>query len=183
MACKTRVTTETSPWVGGAKGGAAGKALAVVRTHPARATVNRTGFTDFSLFKKLFSFFFSFKLINYYFCVCVWEISPELTSATILLFRLRETSPELTSMPIFLCFICGTPITAWLLPSGAMSALGIRTGEPRDAKAERAHLTAATPNRPLTSHFQICICKCHSEAGCENRKQPVPPQSPGTAGC
>ena len=29
-------------------------------------------------------------------------------------FLLRKIDPELTSMPIFLCFICGTPATAWL---------------------------------------------------------------------
>uniref|UniRef100_A0A9L0IMN0 small monomeric GTPase n=1 Tax=Equus asinus TaxID=9793 RepID=A0A9L0IMN0_EQUAS len=43
----------------------------------------------------------------------------------------RKTGPELTSVPIFLYFICGMPTTALLLPSGAMSAPRIRTGEPR----------------------------------------------------
>ena len=47
---------------------------------------------------------------------------------------LRKTGPELTSVHIFLYFIRGTPTTAWLLPSGAMSAPGIRTGEPRAAE-------------------------------------------------
>ena len=58
-------------------------------------------------------------------------------------------------MPIFLYFICGTPTTAWLLPSGAMLAPGIQTGEPWAAEAERANLTAATPGRPHQSAF-IC---------------------------
>ena len=41
------------------------------------------------------------------------------------------------------------PTTAWLLPSGAMSAPGIRTGKPRATKAEREHLSAAPPGWPL----------------------------------
>ena len=35
------------------------------------------------------------------------------------------------------------------VPSGAMSAAGIQTSEPRAAKAERVHLTAAPPGQPL----------------------------------
>src|SRR3712207_8377842 len=38
----------------------------------------------------------------------IWNISAELTSAA----NLRKTGPELTSVPIFLCFRCGTPTTA-----------------------------------------------------------------------
>ena len=37
------------------------------------------------------------------------------------------------------------------LPSGAMSAPGIRTGEPQAAKAERAHFTTAPPGPPQKS--------------------------------
>ena len=51
-------------------------------------------------------------------------------------------------MPIFLYIIRGTPTTAWLLPSGAMSAPGIRTGEPRASKKQNGH-TAVPPGRPL----------------------------------
>ena len=58
------------------------------------------------------------------------KISPELTTANPPCFA-EEDWLELTSMPIFLYFIRGTPTTAWLLPSGAMSAPGTRTGEPR----------------------------------------------------
>ena len=70
----------------------------------------------------------------------------------ILLFLLRKTGPELTSMPILLYFIRGMPTTAWLLPSGAMSAPGIRTGEARAAEVERPNLTTAPPGRPLKSY-------------------------------
>uniref|UniRef100_A0A9L0SVW3 Guanine nucleotide-binding protein subunit alpha n=1 Tax=Equus caballus TaxID=9796 RepID=A0A9L0SVW3_HORSE len=52
----------------------------------------------------------------------------------ILLFFLRKTGPELTSVPIFLYFLCGTPTTAWLLPTSAMSAPRIRTSEPQAAE-------------------------------------------------
>ena len=58
------------------------------------------------------------------------KISPALISS----FLLRKTGPELTSVPIFLYFICGTPTTASLLPSGAMSAPRIQTSEPRAAE-------------------------------------------------
>ena len=51
-------------------------------------------------------------------------------------------------MPIFLHLIRGTPTTAWLLPSGAKSSPGIRTGEPRAAKVERTRLTPAPPAGP-----------------------------------
>ena len=35
------------------------------------------------------------------------------------------------------------------VPSRAMTAPGIRTGEPQAAEAERVHLTAAPPGQPL----------------------------------
>ena len=56
-------------------------------------------------------------------------------------------------MPIFLYFLRGTPITAWLLPSGAMSAPGIQTGELQATEAERVHLTTGPPGRPLSFFF------------------------------
>ena len=40
------------------------------------------------------------------------------------------------------------PATAWLLPSGAMSAPGIQTGEPWAAETERVNLAAAPPGWP-----------------------------------
>ena len=46
---------------------------------------------------------------------------------------LRKTSPELTSVPIFLYFLCRTPAQHGLI-SSAMSAPGIRAGEPRAQK-------------------------------------------------
>ena len=39
------------------------------------------------------------------------------------------------------------------LPSGAMSAPGIQTGEPRAAEAERAHLTAVPLGHSPFKHF------------------------------
>ena len=51
-------------------------------------------------------------------------------------------------MPIFLYFIRGTPTTAWLLPSGAMSSPGIQTGERWAAEAEHVHLPATLAARP-----------------------------------
>uniref|UniRef100_A0A3Q2LSF5 CBFA2/RUNX1 partner transcriptional co-repressor 2 n=1 Tax=Equus caballus TaxID=9796 RepID=A0A3Q2LSF5_HORSE len=39
------------------------------------------------------------------------------------------------------------------VPSGAMSAAGIRTSEPQAAQAERAHLTAGPPGQPLQLMF------------------------------
>ena len=64
-----------------------------------------------------------------------------------------KTGPELSSVPVFLYFICGIPTTAWLLPSGAMSAPWIRTGEPLATQAERAHLTAVPPGQPQVLVF------------------------------
>ena len=46
------------------------------------------------------------------------------------------------------------PTTAWLLQSGAMSAPGIRTGQPRAAEAEHVHLTAAPPGQPRSDILQ-----------------------------
>ena len=63
------------------------------------------------------------------------KISPELTAANPPLFA-EEDWAELTSMPIFLYFICGTPTTAWLLPSGAMSAPGIPAGVPQASEVD-----------------------------------------------
>ena len=60
-------------------------------------------------------------------------------------------------MPIFLYFICGTPTTAWLLQSEAMSAPGIRTSEPQAAKLERANLTTAPPGRPPEPAFLMTL--------------------------
>ena len=62
---------------------------------------------------------------GFLFFIFLRKISSELTLLPILLFLLRKTGPELTSVPIFVYFICRTPTTAWLLPSGAMSALRI----------------------------------------------------------
>ena len=57
----------------------------------------------------------SFSII-YLFIYFLRKISPELTSAANppFFFLLKNTGPELTSVPIFLYFICGTPITARL---------------------------------------------------------------------
>ena len=62
----------------------------------------------------------------------------------------------LTSVPIFLCFRCGMPTTAWLLPSGAMSTPGMRSYDPWAAKVEHAHLTTVPPGGPLLSLFGKC---------------------------
>ena len=43
------------------------------------------------------------------------------------------------------------------LPIGATSAPGIRTGEPRAAEAERAHLTAAPPGQPRPIFFLLLV--------------------------
>ena len=80
------------------------------------------------------------------------KISPELTTASPLLF-LRKTGPELTSIPIFLYIRCGTPTTAWLLPSGTMSTPRIRAGEPWATEAERANLTAALLASPALNSY------------------------------
>ena len=60
---------------------------------------------------------------------------------------LKKISPELTSVPILLYFICGMP-PQHSSPGGAMSAPGIRTSEPRAAKAEHVNLTAAPLGQP-----------------------------------
>ena len=97
-------------------------------------------------------------------------------------FILRKMSPELTSaaspplsaeehwpwanihahLPLLYMWGC---LPQHGLPSGAMSIPGIRTGEPRAAKAERAHLTTAPPGQPQGcrdflepgwSHWRAC---------------------------
>ena len=75
---------------------------------------------NFSLVKIIFFFFFFF------------------------FFLLRKTGPGLRSVPIFLCFICGMPTTAWLdKRCVCRSAPRIWIGKPRATESERANLTAA----------------------------------------
>ena len=60
-------------------------------------------------------------------------------------FLLRKISPELTSVPVFLCFVCGMPATAWLLQSG----VGLRPGtEPRLLKQSLLNLTIRPQGQP-----------------------------------
>ena len=82
------------------------------------------------------------------------KISPELTSATILLFLLRKTDPGLTSMPIFLHFICKMPTTAWLVKCYHVRTQDPNQRTPGRREAEHAHLTSAPPGWP------ICVCFC-----------------------
>ena len=42
-----------------------------------------------------------------------------------------------------------------VVPSGAMSKPGIRTGKPQAAKAERAHLIAAPLGQPLPNSYHL----------------------------
>ena len=65
----------------------------------------------------------------------------------ILLFLLRKTGPELHPCPSYSTFYVGR-LPQHGLPSGAMSAPGIRTGKPRAAEVEHAHLTAVPPAGP-----------------------------------
>ena len=61
---------------------------------------------------------------------------------------LRKTGPELTSVPIFLYFLCGLPITAW-----CAKWCHVHTGDPNwripGHQSGCANLTAAPPGRPL----------------------------------
>ena len=57
-------------------------------------------------------------------------------------------------MPIFSTLHVGR-LPQHGLPRGAMSAPGIRTGEPRAAEAERVNLIAAPPGRPLTLSYSL----------------------------
>ena len=60
-----------------------------------------------------------------FFIFLVRRIDPELTSvANLPFFCLRKISPELTSVPIFLCFVCGTPPQL-----GLMSSVQVRAGD------------------------------------------------------
>ena len=61
-------------------------------------------------------------------------------------------------MPIFLYSIYGIPATHGK-PSGAISAPRIRTSEPRATEAERVHLTAMPPGRPVRYflHFLFLV--------------------------
>ena len=85
-------------------------------------------------------------------------------------FLLRKISPELTAAnpPLFAeedwpwANICAhlPPLFLYVgrlpqhgLPSSAMSAPGIWTGEPRAAEVECTHLTTARPGRPLSYLF------------------------------
>ena len=56
-------------------------------------------------------------------------------------------------MPIFLYFLHVGRLPQHGVPSGAMSAPGIRTSGPRAAEAERAHLTAAPLGWPHMDYF------------------------------
>ena len=58
----------------------------------------------------LFFFFLLFSVV----VVVLRKISPEPTSAANPPLFAEEAGPELTSMTIFLYFVCGTPVTAWL---------------------------------------------------------------------
>ena len=67
---------------------------------------------------------------------------------------LRKAGPELTSVPIFLHFICGTPVTAWLDEWCVGPCPGSKLPNPGlPAEAERVNLTAAPPGQPLALIF------------------------------
>ena len=76
------------------------------------------------------------------------RISSELTSAAnpplffFFFLLLRKIGPGLTSVLIFLYFICGMPVTAWLDKQYVGPAPGIRTGKLRATKTECVNLTA-----------------------------------------
>ena len=76
----------------------------------------------------------------------------------ILLFLLRKTGRELASVPIRLYFIHEMPTTAWFLPSGAVSAPGIRTSEPLASEAECAHLITVPPGWPQGVMLYVTFC-------------------------
>ena len=83
------------------------------------------------------------------------KISPELTTASPPLFA-EEAWPWANIVPIFLCFICGTPTTAW-----RAQRRHVRTRDPNRPtsgrrEAERVNLTAAPPGRP---HKWFCWLK------------------------
>ena len=67
-------------------------------------------------------------------------------------FLVRRIGPELASVPVFLYFPCGT-LPQHGLTSGARSAPGIRTYEPRATEAERAKLTTTLLSRSPPSTF------------------------------
>ena len=110
---------------------------------------------------------------------CHYHISELLMVSNILFLHLmflflRKVSPELTasSPPLFakedqpwanihaclpLLYMWGAHHIYGGLPSGAMSAPGIRTGEPWAAKVERAHPTAAPPGWPQHLMFFLVV--------------------------
>ena len=74
---------------------------------------------------------------------------PPLESGVVLFIcLLRKTRPELTSMPIFLCFVCGSP---WLPMIGAGPHLGT---EPGSLKWNAPNLTTRPQGRPQAGWFQ-----------------------------
>ena len=76
-------------------------------------------------------------------------------------------------MPIFLYFIRGTPTTAWLLPSDALSVPGIRTGEPRPAEKQNVCTTAVPSSRPWEPFLNEDYCMA-SDWHCHFAKFIVP---------
>ena len=96
--------------------------------------------------------------------VCIFsflrKISPELTSATNPPLFPEEDWPWANIVLLFLYFIWGRRPPHGV-QSSAMSAPGIRTGEPQPTEAERVNLTAAPPDR-LTNWVYFILFKAHS---------------------
>lgn len=61
---------------------------------------------------------------------------------------LRKVFPELRAVPVFLCFVCGTPAKHGLI-SDVQVCTQDQTGEPQAAEAEHMTLTTMTPGQPL----------------------------------
>ena len=71
-------------------------------------------------------------VLQRYLCICryIWLTM----GSPYTLFFLRKTGPGLTSVPIFLYFICGTPVTAWLDKWCAGPHLGSKLANPGPLK-------------------------------------------------
>ena len=95
-------------------------------------------------------FFFVFST---FYCLFLRKISPELTSATNPLLFSEEDRPWANiraHLPLLLYVGC---LPQRGLPSGAMSAPGIRISKPQAEEVEDAKLTAAPLGGPCLFHF------------------------------
>ena len=73
-------------------------------------------------------------------------------------------------MPIFLYLIHGTPPTAWLLPSSAMSAPQIWTGEPRPTRSRTCELNCCATGPAPRHHFLLLVFPRALQPYCHRRK-------------